>query len=139
LRLIPALAALLWVAGCQPADEDDLVDAGAAPCSADSDADGDGLDDCTEEELGLDLNNEDSDGDGYTDLDEIDCLSDPLDGDEACYACGWNRNDPGDLVSTGSGIGDVMDNVKLNDQCGEMVDVWDLYGEYHIIYHTAAW
>jgi hypothetical protein len=25
------------------------------------------------------------------------------------------------------------------DQCGDDVSMWDFYGEYHIIYKTAAW
>jgi hypothetical protein len=108
-------------------------------CSADSDADGDGLNDCDEEDLGTDPAKADSDGDGYSDSEEIDCVSDPLDEDEACYACGWEHNDPENLSSTGSAVGDVVDNVQLIDQCGEMVDLWDFHGEYHIIYMTAAW
>ena len=106
-------------------------------CSADSDEDG--IDDCAEEELGTDPESEDSDGDGFTDAEEIDCVSDPLDGDEKCYACGWEHNDPGDIESTGAGFGDVMDNFALVDQCGEMVDMWDFHGEYHVLYMTAAW
>ena len=108
-------------------------------CSAESDADGDGLNDCEEEDLGTDPAKSDSDGDGFTDAEELDCVSDPLDGDEARYTCGWEHNDPGNLSSTGNEIGDVMDNIQLVDQCGEMVDLWDFYGEYHVIYMTAGW
>ena len=108
-------------------------------CDDTVDNDGDGIDDCTEEELGTDPESADSDGDGYTDAEEIDCVSDPLDVDEKCYACGWEHNDPGDLSSTGTGLGDVMDNFALVDQCGEVVDMWDFHGEYHVLYMTAAW
>ncbi|MDP6934965.1 MAG: hypothetical protein QGG40_18735 [Myxococcota bacterium] len=126
------VATLLAVSGCAGFDGD-LV------CSADSDADEDGLDDCEEEELGTDPELEDSDNDGFTDAEEIDCVSNPLDEDEFCYACGWEHNDPGDLESTGTDEGDVMDNFSLVDQCGEMVDIWDFHGEYHVLYQTAAW
>jgi hypothetical protein len=110
-----------------------------ATCDASSDADGDGLDDCAEAELGTDPTNEDTDGDGLADLEEIDCVSDPLNGDEVCYACGWKHNDPGDLSSDGADTGDTIANVDLVDQCGEDVPIWDLAGEYHILFMTAAW
>ena len=108
-------------------------------CSADEDLDGDGIDDCEEEELGTDPASSDSDGDGFSDLEELDCVSSPTDPEEFCYACGWEHNDPGNLVSEGNDIGDVIDNIEMVDQCGEMVDIWDFYGEYHILYTTAAW
>ena len=114
-----------------------LVGCGA-DCEADADADG--LDDCTELDLlGTDPELADSDGDGSTDGEELDCASDPLDEAEACYACGWSRNDPGDLVSTGAAEGDVVADTTLVDQCGESVDLWDLSGEYHILFLTATW
>ena len=108
-------------------------------CSAELDSDADGIDDCAEHDLGTDPTMADSDGDGLSDKEELDCVSNPLDALEQCYACGWEHNDPGDLVSTGSAIGDVMANLQLEDQCGEVVDTWDFYGEYHILYMTAAW
>ena len=112
---------------------------GEVACSEDSDLDGDGLNDCEEEALGTALNMADSDGDGFSDAEEVDCVSDPLDADEACYACGWAHNDPGNLESTGDGEGDVIANLSLLDQCGETVDLWDFHGDYHIMYVTAAW
>ena len=108
-------------------------------CLLDQDSDGDGVFDCDEQELGTDPQNIDSDGDGLTDKEEVDCVSNPLDAAEQCYACGWEHNDPGTLTSTGNEIGDVVANLQLNDQCGETVDVWDFYGEYHVLYMTAAW
>ncbi len=110
-----------------------------AQCGGDADSDGDGLDDCAEQELGTDPEMVDSDGDGYSDADELDCVSDPTNADEQCYACGWEHNDPGDLVSTGSDYGDVVANLELPDQCNEVADLWDFHGEYHILYMTAAW
>ena len=107
-------------------------------CDPTLDGDGDGLDDCTEEELGLDPTSDDTDGDGIVDGMEMDCGSSPLDATEACYECGWGRHNPGNIQSTGSDYGDVMDNISLVDQCGEMVDIYDFAGEYHILYMTAA-
>jgi len=129
-------------------------------CDDTLDSDGDGLDDCTEEDLGfdpaaedgdgdgiadsdevalgLDPTTDDTDGDGFLDGDEVDCGADPNDASVVCYACGWKMNDPGDIESSGSGLGDVMSNVALIDQCGEMVDFYDFAGEYHILYMTAA-
>ena len=108
-------------------------------CRASSDADGDGLDDCTELAAGLDPELADSDGDGDSDGDELDCGSDPLDDAERCYACGWARRDPGDLESTGSAEGDVIANLQFIDQCEEEVALWDLAEEYHILWMTASW
>lgn len=108
-------------------------------CDADADADADGLDDCTEEELGTSPDSMDSDGDGYSDADELDCDSDPLDIDVFCYACGWSRNDPGTLSSTGAEVGDTLANLSLVDQCGEDVALWDFAGSYTVAFITAAW
>jgi len=120
---------------------DKAGDGSASPpdgCNASLDSDSDGLDDCTEEDLGLDPNNEDSDGDGLTDAAEVDCGTSALDPADTCYACGWGKNDPGDITATGAALGDVMENISLVDQCGEMVDIYDFAGEYHILYMTAA-
>ena len=75
----------------------------------------------------------------FSDADEVACVSDPMDANEVCYKCGWKHNDPGRLASTGAGIGDLMENVQMVDQCGDMVSIWDFYGEYHVLYMTAAW
>lgn len=102
-------------------------------------ADGDCLTDAEELALGTDPARADSDGDGDDDCAEIDCSSDPADGAERCYACGWKRNDPGDLVATGAAEGDVIENLALVDQCGEEVSLWDFARAYHILFMTAAW
>jgi hypothetical protein len=142
-QYVTLLAAMLLGAGCVEVEQkgggDGATDSEEPSCSEDSDLDSDGIDDCEEEARGTDPEDPDSDGDGYTDAEEIDCVSDPTDAEEQCYACGWGHNDPGDLASTGAGYGDVMDNFALIDQCGEMVDMWDFYGEYHVLYMTAAW
>jgi len=118
-------------------------DSGAVPdssgCDGDSDADADGLDDCTELELGTDAGASDSDGDGYSDAEEVDCDSDPLDTGDHCYACGWSRNDPGTLSASGAGLGDTVANLSLVDQCGDDVALWDFAGSYTVAFITAAW
>lgn len=103
------------------------------------DTDEDGIPDVQELDQGTDPELADSDEDSWTDLEEDDCGSDPLDSSDECYACGWIQNDPGTIVSTGADVGDVIDDVALPDQCGDSVRLWDFYGEYHILYMTAAW
>ncbi len=112
---------------------------GEKECSVLSDPDFDRVNDCEEEANGTDPMLADSDGDGMSDREEIDCVSNPNDANEQCYACGWEHNDPGTLTSTGAELGDTMANLSLVDQCGEVVDTWDFHGEYHILYMTAAW
>ncbi len=102
-------------------------------------ADGDCLLDSEELELGTDPNSIDSDLDGTSDCDEIACVSNPIDGGESCYACGWAHNDPGNLVSTGAEIGSVMADFILPDQCGEGVSIWDFAGSYRILHLIPAW
>lgn len=128
------LAGSFAAVGCEAPDKTSNL-----TCSDDSDADADGMTECEELELGTDPRNADSDGDGFTDSEEADCVSDPTDATEQCYTCGWEHNDPGDLVSTGNSVGDTIDNISMVDQCGETVDLWDFTGEYHILYLTAAW
>ena len=108
-------------------------------CVAGQDSDSDGLEDCTEIDIGTDINLADSDGDGISDAEEVDCISDPLNIDETCYACGWEHRAPDSLVSTGAEEGDVISNIRLSDQCGEEVSLWDFYGDYQIVYLTVGW
>lgn len=121
---------LIWLACTQPPD---------VPACTTDDVDGDGLDACAEFELGTDPVVADSDADGTIDGAEVDCGSDPNNGAQVCYTCGWRHDDPGDLVSTGSAIGDTIVNLALVDQCEEAVQLWDFAKEYHILFLTAAW
>ncbi len=140
---------LISLVGCAPADVDalntdgdcmdDEEEAALGTDPSDADPDGDGLDDCEELDHGTDPNAEDGDGDGLSDVEELDCASDPNDADEVCHSCGWPHDDPGDLVSTGAEEGDVIENIELVDQCGETLPLWDLAGEYHILFMTAVW
>ena len=130
---------LLVLLACGEDPKDTGASASDGVCDPSSDLDGDGLDDCTEAELGTDRSDPDSDGDGMSDGEELECVSDPLDPDEQCYACGWPHNDPGDLSSSGAGIGDTVANLSLVDQCGEAVDLHDFAGSYTLAFMTAAW
>lgn len=133
------LQALLLV-GCGPEGDFPGKDLPVDPaCDEAGDIDGDGIGDCDEVDAGLDPEAADSDGDGFDDDVELSCVSDPLDPSEVCYACGWPHGDPGTLESTGAGEGDVPENLPFVDQCGDNVQLWDFYGEYHILFMTAAW
>ncbi len=131
---------------------------GSNPAKADTD--GDGLSDGDELALKTKLDKADSDGDGVDDLKEVQCISNPLDKAEQCYKCGWFHNDPKNLVSTGKAEGNVIGNMKLLDQCGETISLWDFANTpksptnvwaqlikgftapkptYYILFLTAAW
>jgi hypothetical protein len=133
LRQVALLSSLALLAACGPQATEEPA------CDPDADGDGDGIGDCAEIELGTDPLLEDTDGDGMADGVEQDCVSDPLDSEEVCYSCGWAHNDPGNLESLGANPGDTIANVTLFDQCMEEVDLWDLAGEYHILFMTAAY
>ena len=124
---------LLFALGCGGSGPND------AACDPSADLDADGLDDCLEDEIGTDKSRADSDQDGVSDGAELDCVSDPLDADEVCYACGWEHNDPGDLDGIGPEIGDTLKGLNMPDQCGETVALHDLAGDYHILFMTTQW
>ncbi|MDP2316964.1 MAG: hypothetical protein Q8P41_28990 [Pseudomonadota bacterium] len=106
-----------------------LACAGAPKKDADEeevDGDGDGLLDSEEAEIGSDPANVDSDEDGYEDGAEVDGHTDPLDADDKPYQAGWQidacRND---TESTGSDVGDVVENFEFGDQFGERLHLHD--------------
>jgi len=55
------------------------------------------------------------------------------------YACGWEQGDPGDLQSTGAGIGDVVADWGAPDQCGEEYRLWDGTGSFTLLMSVAYW
>jgi hypothetical protein len=68
------------------------------------DADGDGLSDEEEEDLGTDPNDPDTDDDGVEDGEEVDCGSDPLDPDSVCAEDDGGSGSP-TLPNTGVAAG----------------------------------
>jgi hypothetical protein len=55
------------------------------------------------------------------------------------YACGWPRNNPGDLSSDWTlALAATLPTAWLEDSCGEKLDLWDLYGSYLVIDATQA-
>lgn len=108
-------------------------------CDASLDSDGDGLDDCVELALGTAPDNADTDGDGVTDGDEVDCVANPLDAQEVCYACGWPHATPAAVGEIGPAEGDTLANLTMVDQCDEDFELHDLAGAYHILFMTTQW
>ncbi len=50
------------------------------------------------------------------------------------YACGWPQNSPGGPNAAWAVTdGEVFPNLRLEDQCGESFDTWDLRGYYTIV------
>ena len=143
-RFSIAVLTLAMAVGCAPEGASGRFDSAAggtdgAPACASDDLDGDGLSGCDEQALGTNPDAADTDGDGLSDGAEADCVSDPLDADERCYACGWPHADPGTLESTGDDEGDVIKNVGMVDQCGERVDLWDFHGAWRVAMLTTEW
>jgi len=112
---------------------------GAAGAAGNANADGDCMTDAEEIQKGTDPNSVDGDGDGISDCDEIACGSNPADGAERCYKCGWRHGDPGNLASTGPAVGDVIEDIGLIDQCGETLPLWQLAGQYRMLFMTTVW
>lgn len=128
---------LLYLLGaCAPLETAKIAE---ETCNPESDEDGDGIDACVEATLGTLDTEIDSDGDGSTDAEELDCLSDPADANEACYLCGWNRADPGNIQTNGTEDGDVIENVQFVDQCGESVPLYDFADGYNVLFMTTEW
>jgi thiol-disulfide isomerase/thioredoxin len=68
------------------------------------------------------------------DVDEDTVLIDPFGPRAEPYACGWECNDPGDLVATWPmTTGEVSPDLRLADACGEDVSMWDFYGSYVVL------
>lgn len=118
------------------------------------DADGDGLTDDEEAELGTDPSLGDTDGDGFTDLEEVDAGTNPTYEYSHSYAGGYNigycdeaPQPTGPTLTVGEGLfayevyqnGDVMENFTMMDQHGEMVDLYSFCGQHVMIALGAMW
>ena len=61
-------------------------------------------------------------------------LVDPFGPRAEPYACGWECNDPGDLVGVfPMTVGEVSPDFRLADSCGQDVSLWDFYGSYVVL------
>lgn len=109
-------------------DGDELENA-ADPLVADTD--GDGLNDGDEISNGADPNKIDTDSDGYTDRDEVFESKDPADANSVIYKGGWPYVFDKDSIPGGdrttAAIGKPFARLKLKDQFGDMVDLYDFY------------
>lgn len=54
-------------------------------------------------------------------------------------ACPWPSDDPGTLVATGNGIGDVVENIGDLDQCGAPYHLWDSFGRWTLVLMPVFW
>ena len=132
----------LWVLGCDSSsgggggggdDDDDAAE--SLP-----DADGDGLADSFEDEVGTDPEAEDSDGDGFLDGDEWSEFSDPLNELDYQYEGGYGHFPyPADLEGTGTAVGDVVDDFTLVDSYGQEVQLYSFYGNVIHVFAAADW
>jgi len=104
------------------------------------DADGDGLSNGEEEDLGTDPDLPDSDGDSYSDGEEVEANTDPLDSDDAPYVGGWPIGACRDAVeSTGNEEGEIAEDFELMDQYGEMVRLHDFCDRAVLLVGSAFW
>ena len=66
--------------------------------------------------------------------DESTLLPDPWPESPDAYSCGWPTNDPGTLtLDYDLGVGKTFPNVRLEDQCGDKLALWDLYGSWLVM------
>jgi len=111
---------------------DDDTDGGADP-------DGDGLTNDQEDHHGTNPHDADTDGDGYDDGDEVHGASDPLEPLLHPFACGYPPA-PGPVwQGQGWNVGQVVPNVTLMDQCGELIDLHSLSGWGVLLEFGAPW
>jgi len=67
-------------------------------------------------------------------VDESTLQADPWGPRGEAYACGWECEDPGDLVGVAPlALGETVPRGRFRDQCGETVDLWDFHGSYLVI------
>ncbi len=104
-----------------------------------ADADGDGLTDAEEAELGTDPDNADTDGDGFDDAEEIEAGTDAT----VCWSVpeGWPQCQAlADGVSAeGWSLDQIVPSFPMTDQFGNEIESWDFYGMVTIVDVSAGW
>jgi thiol-disulfide isomerase/thioredoxin len=66
--------------------------------------------------------------------DEATLLVDPWMERTEDYACGWPQDNPGTLeLDYALAEGGTFPRVRLDDQCGDALDLWDLYGRWLVL------
>lgn len=116
-----------------------LACTGEAEDSVAADADGDGLTDAEEAELGTDPDNADSDGDGFDDLSEYEAGTDG----NLCWDVpeGWAncRTLSEGVTGEGYAMNQIVPDFPLNDQYGNELGSWDFYGMITVLDISAGW
>jgi thiol-disulfide isomerase/thioredoxin len=115
-------------------------------CKPNEDADGDGLTNKEERELGTDRELPDSDNDGYTDGQEVQAGTDPTDAASVIFQGGWpynpNKSDITDPGLSGRPARDfLVADFALVDQFGDTVHLYDFahQGKPIMIDISAEW
>lgn len=103
------------------------------------DADGDGLTDAEEADLGTDPDNADTDGDGFDDAAEVEAGTDAT----VCWSVpeGWPQCQAlADGVSAeGWSMDQIVPSFPMTDQFGNEIESWDFYGMVTIVDISAGW
>jgi len=82
----------------------------------------------------------DTDGDGWSDAEEADQFTDPMNPMDHPYTGGWDIDGCRDaIVPTGDDVGDVAENFALPDQYGDEVKLHDFCDRTVLLVSTAAW
>ncbi len=112
----------------------------AAEVNVPLDLDGVGLLSDLEEGLGTDPDDPDSDGDEWTDGEEVDLNTDPMDSNSKPYHGGYDIDAcQNDISATGDTINKVTDNFSLSDQYGDKVELYDFCGKVVLLVGGAFW
>jgi len=108
------------------------------------DADGDGIDYQTEQELGLDPNSPDTDTDGFFDKHELDTGSDPLSiaswpYDSGLFPYRLDYAQADGVTGAGWSVGMVAPNHVVTDQYGAQLQLHQFYGYKIVLSFGARW
>lgn len=143
INTLTLLAGLALVAcGGEPEETTTVTSETTETTVPTTDADGDGISNTEEKELGLDMNNADTDGDGISDPDEI------AQGSDAANKFSWpdrvwpdNRPaaEADGLTFTSYGYDEVFPNLTASDYFGNDLELWQFYGSVILVDFSAGW